>query len=483
MKNFEKPAKADGESGKESALKKGILFIFFANALSLVVSLVSGFFLPRFLSVPSYAELKSFQLYISYIGVLHFGYLDGIYIRFGGKNMRDILRPDMDRMRTNIFVLQAGLSVLFACVGIMLKNAAVLVFALCLIPENVSTLYKNLFQATGEYTRYSRVLNVRSVITLLSYVILLFVVKTDNYIWYTLVYLLNMLVIWLYTEIDMRTRFKFGFRPQLSLSSFKADTRTGIVLMLGNFAVILLTGIDRWFVKFLFAKEYFAYYSFAVNIQTMLNTFIIPISTTLYNYLCRITDIMKIKRIKEMCLSFGLYLISSAFIIRLIVENFIGKYILSLNVLFLLFASQLLYLLIQSVYVNIYKARKMQSRYLKQLVIVLALGVVYNIIFYIIMRSMEGIAIGTLLSVISWYVICLKSVPELNFGWKHNITLIAGLAAFLAAGYLLPARLGFAAYIVFITVISLIFTKESLAATLRTGLDMVFGKFKRSKGV
>ena len=45
----------------------------------------NGFFLPKYLSVESYADYKIFILYISYVGILHLGYVDGVYIKYGGK--------------------------------------------------------------------------------------------------------------------------------------------------------------------------------------------------------------------------------------------------------------------------------------------------------------------------------------------------------------------------------------------------------------
>ncbi len=474
---------SEGPSATEN-LKKGIVYIFIANALSVVVSFVSGFFLPKYLSTDSYAEFKTFSLCISYIGVLHLGYLDGIYIKYGGKHMRDITSSALGKMRSNIYLLQAALSVCFLAASWIMKSPVVLVFALCLIPENSATLYKNLYQATGEYSRYSKVINVRTFITLISYLLLLFVFKTDNYIFYTLVYLANMLVIWVMVEIDAKRLLGYRFKPKPDIKEFAADTKSGVVLMLGNFATILLTGIDRWFVKFLFASVYFAYYSFAVNMQTILTQMMIPLTTALYNYLCKTPDNDKIKRIKGMSMICGLFMISSAFIIELVVFTFIDKYSDAMNVLFILFATQLIYLIIQSVYVNMYKARKQQGKYFKQLMIVLILGAVYNVIFYLIMRSIEGIAIGTLLSVASWYIICWFSIPEIRFGWRENTVLVLGIAGYIAAGMLLEPLVGFAAYIAFACGICLIFVRSSFKETFVTGFGMIKGllsKLKRAK--
>ena len=46
--------------------------------------------LPKYLSIETYAGLKTFLLYTSYVGILHFGYVDGIYIRYGGKEKEEL---------------------------------------------------------------------------------------------------------------------------------------------------------------------------------------------------------------------------------------------------------------------------------------------------------------------------------------------------------------------------------------------------------
>ena len=71
-------------------LSKGIIQVITANLINLVISVGNGFLLPKFLSVESYAALKTFLLYTSYIGILHLGYVDGIYIKYGGKTIGSI---------------------------------------------------------------------------------------------------------------------------------------------------------------------------------------------------------------------------------------------------------------------------------------------------------------------------------------------------------------------------------------------------------
>lgn len=62
-------------------LKKAIAVVLGANILNLVFQVLSNFLLPRYLSLDCYAEIKTFQLFVSYSGVLPLGYADGMYIK------------------------------------------------------------------------------------------------------------------------------------------------------------------------------------------------------------------------------------------------------------------------------------------------------------------------------------------------------------------------------------------------------------------
>ena len=54
---------------------KGIIVILIANILNMVFGLATGFILPKYLSVETYAIIKTFQLYLSFVGLFHMGML------------------------------------------------------------------------------------------------------------------------------------------------------------------------------------------------------------------------------------------------------------------------------------------------------------------------------------------------------------------------------------------------------------------------
>ena len=66
--------------GKQIA--KNVSLSLFAQFVSLAVSFIMGLIVPKFIDEYQYAYWHTFLLYVSYVGVLHFGLLDGIVLRY-----------------------------------------------------------------------------------------------------------------------------------------------------------------------------------------------------------------------------------------------------------------------------------------------------------------------------------------------------------------------------------------------------------------
>ena len=103
-------------------LKKNILKVFSANFMQLISSLVVGFFVPAILSIEGYADLKTYTLYISYIGFFHLGFLDGIYIKYGGKKLENIDKKQLKGEHNFFILFQLTVSVTVFLISIYSKS-------------------------------------------------------------------------------------------------------------------------------------------------------------------------------------------------------------------------------------------------------------------------------------------------------------------------------------------------------------------------
>ena len=159
---------------------------------------------------------------------------------------------------------------------------------------------------------------------------------------------------------------------------------------------------------------------------------------------------------------FAALTVSCAFPARFILEVYLTKYIDSAKVMFLLFAAQIFYIVIKSIYVNLYKAQKKQSIYFIKLTAIIVVGFVFNVICYNLYKVKESFAVGTLLSAVCWYFLCLPDFKWIKYNTKEKLYPFIQTCAFLVCGFCFSAIPGFFIYIFEIMVVTWIsFPKET----------------------
>ena len=442
-------------------LKKGIMLIFVANVINMFFSLLTNFLLPKYLSIESYAGIKEFQLYVSYVGLFHFGFVDGIYLKYGGKtiekNVDEQFSTDLSTMR----VFQIIITFISICVSLLLKDRILLIFALSIFPQNMANYYKFLYQATGEFELYGKAMNLTSISTFILNMFLLFVIKTDDLYLYIIGYLIVFIGIWVLLEYKFSKKHTIIKGKLFSAKRFYENIKSGFLLTLGNLSSMFLTTMDRWFVKFLLDTYAFAQYSFAVSVESFLNLAITPVTTTLYNYFCQENNKNEHQKIFNYVVVFASLVPASAFIVQIILDIFLIKYSASSIVIILLFASQMFYIVIKSIYVNLYKVQRKQKAYFLKLIAILFIGFIFNCICFYLIRSKEAFAIGTLLSSIVWFIISTFDFRYICSNRKVYLYLFLELVCFLYIGVQNQPIVGLIIYVFITITLCIIFMKST----------------------
>ena len=447
------------------ALSKGIIRILVINIINLLFNLISNFVIPKYLSVDTYADLKTYQLYVNYLGLLHLGFIDSLYLKYGGKKYEEI---NSDTFKKEIAVFRAFqgiVSILILLFAIFIRDYILVFVALSLLPYNMFGGFKILYQAIGEFKAYSRIMGMNTIALFCVNMSLIFVVKTDNYAIYLLGNLIIDVLLWGALETYNAKIIGKSSVVQFFLFDvriFVQNVKNGILLMLGNFISLLLTGIDRCFVKLLLTNLDFAQYSFAVSIENFINFAVTPVTSTLYNYFCYPHENSEFSRIKKYILMFSSLIIACAFPAKFILEHYLFSYVDATKVVFLLFASQLFFIVIKSIYVNAYKAEKRQKVYFVKMSAVIIVGIILNVICYIIMGTKEAFALGTLLSAVIWYILCQPDFAHFKMTVKENIYVFIVLLCFLYSGFMLNSVAGLLVYITAVLLLDFLFMKEEL---------------------
>ena len=406
------------------------MYVFIANVINLMISLFTGFVLPKVLSIETYSNIKLFQLYITYIGILSFGYADGMYLKIGGQNLDNINRKEVCQEFKTFKIFQLIVTIIAIIISIILKNEMLLFCSIVILPINVANYLRQVYQAIGLFKKYSRFTNINTLLIFIINLILLFVIKTDNPLMYIISYIIAYIIYWLIIENE--TKKIFGKeKVRANKKYLYQDVKSGFLLMIGNFCNVIFTGIDRIFVQNLLGSIKFAFYSFAVSVENLMNVFITPISTVMYNYLCNNKSKEQIIKVKSIISLFASVVIIVIFPAKFIVDIWLTKYIDSLIVLFLLFSAQYITILVRCIHVNLYKAEKKQNRYFIIMLIIVIISIILNTLLYVIFGTMESIAIATLITSFVWFIIGEMDFKKYRMKINNYLYIILCLIVFL----------------------------------------------------
>ena len=140
---------------EKNKFSSGVITVLIANIINLGFSILTSFLLPKFLSVETYATIKTFQLYVGYVGLLHLGYVDGMYIKNGGKKLSELSSENLSTSISTLRVIETILMAALIMLAVLIQDIVFIAFVLAIIPLNMSAYFQNLFSAVGEFKKYS----------------------------------------------------------------------------------------------------------------------------------------------------------------------------------------------------------------------------------------------------------------------------------------------------------------------------------------
>lgn len=381
-------------------MKKDILKIFSTNLIKMLVTFVTAFLVPMVLSVDDYGYYKVYTFYAAYIGVFHFGYCDGIYLDYGGKKENEIETGKISQQLATIFIFSVEVALIAGLWGILRRDFTIVCLGLTVVPNIVYTFYSYVYQATGNFKKYTWMLNLSTLSNLLMNGILV-LFKIRDYRAYIIVCIMVQLISFL------AGTFYFKKSGWIRKSSFSFNVlmnyiKMGILLMLGNFAYTFFIGIDKWFIKFTLDITDFSMYSFASQMLTVVNMFITPISMTLYSHLSRRKDHDFEVKIKRLLVTILMLMPVAIYVVTFIINVFMSKYSRTISLVSLLLIAQIFLSLNLAIFVNLYKTYKMQGTYMKSLLIALGVAGVLDFIVAVLDPNVVLYAGATLISCLIW---------------------------------------------------------------------------------
>lgn len=440
-------------------MKKDILKVFTTNLIKMFVSLTAAFFIPAILTLDEYGSYKLYALYASYIGIAHLGFCDGIYLRYGGKQLQDISKERLSSEQSSIILFQIAISLGILFFGIVRRDAIIILLAVSILPTTMITYYTYVYQAIGEFTLYSKIYGALSLLTLIIDVVLVFLVKSSVAFPYIIAEIGVKYLVFAGAATSFNRKGKIGL-GKFSSHVLVDEMKAGVLLMVGNMSYILFTSIDKWFVKGLLGMTEFAYYSFAVQLLSLINMFVNPIALTFYSYLSRRKDQEFEYKIKCCLALIFMFMLNGVYVLRFIIRVWIPKYDNTIHLVIILFLAQVFMSLNTALYVNLFKVYKMQRKYFVNLIIALGVSIVLNVGSFVIFRSSQSIAMATLASMIIWSLINLRDFNYLKFDGRHLVYVILMSVLFIITSLTAREIVGICLYFIGWIFLSIVFSKK-----------------------
>ena len=121
---------------------------------------------------------------------MHLGFIDGMYLFMGGKKMDMLDVVNVSKEISTLRISQMIITCLVILSAAIINNKILIFAALSILPVNMAMYYRYLYQSTGEYKLYGRVINSLTILTCFINLFLLFIIRTDNLYYYIIGYVL-----------------------------------------------------------------------------------------------------------------------------------------------------------------------------------------------------------------------------------------------------------------------------------------------------
>lgn len=405
-------------------MKKDILRLFSSNLVKMLVTFITAFIVPMVLSVENYGYLKLYQFYASYVGISHLGFCDGIYLKYGGKKCDAIESRKIAEEGSTLFFYEIWITSLIFFAGIIMEDLIIACLGLTVVPSVMVTFYSYIYQASGEFKKYVRILNTSTMINLFINLVLVAIPVSDYRIYVVSYCAVQYVTFFLWVA----SFWKNGWilRTGFSFAILKKYIGDGILLLIGNFVYSIFLGIDKWFIKFSMDITTFSLYSFSSQMLTVVNMFITPISMTLYSHMSSRKSQCFEKKVKKLLLVIIMFVPNCIYAVKIIIKYFLAQYSGATNLVSVLLIAQIFLCLNTSVYVNLCKVYKKQKDYFVRMSISLMGAAVLDFGIYVIKPDMMGYAFATLGSCILWLALNMPLFPHL-LPDKKELLYVGGL--------------------------------------------------------
>lgn len=272
---------------------KNFSFAFLAQGISLLVSCATNLILPKIVGAEEFSYWQLFIFYSSYIPCLALGLNDGVYLRYGGTDRKDLDWNSVISQYIVGFLIQISIGVGIGAVILLriqdlyrkIVIAASLIYFVFYSGHNY---WGYIFQACNETNVYSKSLILNKAVYL-AVQLALFALGTSRVFVLIPFYIFSYVLALLYLLVQLKQELrKSKFNLRLGKTECLISMKCGISLMMSNVCSMLVLGVGRQVVDMRWGVQAFGKVSFSLTLMNFALTFVSQISMVLFPALRKI---------------------------------------------------------------------------------------------------------------------------------------------------------------------------------------------------
>jgi O-antigen/teichoic acid export membrane protein len=271
---------------------KNMSYTISSNFISLIISTLVVLIIPKLIGVEEYGYWQLYIFYSSYVGFLHFGWNDGIYLRYGGEEYKKLDKRLFYSQFVELVVSQVTIGILIwltSAIFILDNNRSFILqmVAIAMILLNTRLMIFFILQATNRIKEFARLTMLdRIVYIILIIILLLFGIRDFKLMIFA--DLVGKLVSLFFATLSCKDIvFRRINTFYLTISELIMNISVGIKLMFANIASMLIIGIVRFGIEQTWDVATFGKVSLTLSISNMMMIFINAVGIIMFPILRR----------------------------------------------------------------------------------------------------------------------------------------------------------------------------------------------------
>lgn len=302
-----------------------------ANLVTMLVSVLVVLIIPKYWGEVAYGYFQLYLFYISYVGFFHLGWIDGIYLRIGGKNYSDLDRGlysgQFWLLSVVVLVISAGIfwgSAFFLADGSKLFVLRMTCF--CLFIYLPVTYINYIFQATNRIKSYAQIVLVEKIVFIILLTCIMFS-GNKNFEWLVTADVAGKVISLVLAVIYARDIvFQKIKNWGIIVKEACLNISIGCKLMVANIASMLIIGIVRFSIEQKWGVAVFGKVSLSLSISNLLINFVLAVSIVIFPLLKQVNDQRRIE-IYDMIRHLLMPFLFTALVVYYPVQKILGQFL------------------------------------------------------------------------------------------------------------------------------------------------------------